>query len=96
MIKIEGVKIKSFLPGRLKLRIDDLEGEPQLAEALRAEIAEVDGIKHIETDAQAGTVLIKYDKKRVTSPESSQALFAALKRHFPNKDFSSIEKWLTS
>lgn len=94
MIKIEGVKIKSFLPGRLKLAIDDLVGEAQLAQDLQEEIAAVDGIKHIEADPDAGTVLIKYDKKRVTTPESSQALLAALKRHFPQKDFSVIEKWL--
>ncbi|MFO8153328.1 HMA2 domain-containing protein [Thioalkalivibrio sp.] len=93
MFQLEGVKVKWILPGRVTLRIDDLIGKPGLAESLKSDIAPIDGVKQIKVDADSGTVTLRYDRKRIGAPDSVTALLAALRRNFPNRDFSSIESW---
>lgn len=94
-MKIEGVKI-SWFPGRVKLRVEDLIGEDDLARRVQAEIAEIAGIKSIEVNPENGVVLIRYDRKTVTRPESVEALYSTLTRHFPRIDFTKIRDWLKS
>ncbi|MFO8003115.1 HMA2 domain-containing protein [Thioalkalivibrio sp.] len=93
MFQLEGVKIKWVLPGRIKLRIDDLIGQQGLADSLESDIAAIDGVKQIKVDADSGTVTLRYDRKRIWEPASVTALLATLKRHFPERDFRSIEDW---
>lgn len=93
MIQLDGVKIKWVLPGRVTLRIDELIGKPELAESLKSDVAVIGGVKQIKVDADTGTVTLRYDRKRIAAPDSVTALLAALRRHFPDRDFSSIEGW---
>jgi hypothetical protein len=93
MFQLEGVKIKWMLPGRITLRIDELVGKPELAESLISDVTAIDGVKQIKVDADAGTVTLRYDRKRIAAPDSVTALLAALRRNFPNRDFSRIESW---
>lgn len=93
MFHLEGVKIKWILPGRVTLRIDDLVGHQELADLLQSDVAAVDGIKQIKVDADSGTVTLRYDRKRIAKPDSVTALLGALRRHFPDRDFRSIEDW---
>lgn len=94
MVKLEGIKISYALPGRVKFRIADLEGEHVLAERLQDEVSRIDGIKEIEVDPEKGSVFIKYDKKQVSRPESAHALLSALKNALPKRDLSALEHWL--
>jgi copper chaperone CopZ len=94
-MKIEGVKI-SWFPGRVKLRVDDLIGEDDLAHRVQADIAQIAGIKSIEVNPDNGVVLIRYERKTVTQPESVEALYTALTQHFPRIDFTKIRDWLES
>jgi copper chaperone CopZ len=93
MFQLDGVKIKWFLPGRVTLRMDDLIGKRQLAENLKTEVSVIDGVKQIKVDADTGTVTLRYDRKRIAAPDSVAALLAALRRHFPDRDFNSLEDW---
>lgn len=93
MFHLEGVKIKWILPGRITLRIDDLIGRQELADRLQSDVSAVDGVKQIKVDAGSGTVTLRYDRKRIAKPDSVTALMAALRRHFPDRDFRSIEDW---
>lgn len=93
MFQLEGVKIKWILPGRITLHIEEVIGKPQLAESLKSDVAMIDGVKQIKVDADSGIVTLRYDRKRIAAPDSVGALLAALKRNFPNRDFSSLEDW---
>lgn len=93
MFQLEGVKIKWLLPGRVTLRIEELIGKPELAESLKSDVAIIDGVKQVKVDADSGTVTLRYDRKRIAAPDSVTALLAALRRNFPDRDFSSIESW---
>lgn len=95
MFKIEGVKI-SWFPGRVKLRVEELIGDDDLARRVEADIAEIAGIKSIEVKPENGVVLIRYDRKTVSQPESVEALYSALTRHFPRIDFTKVRDWLDS
>lgn len=94
MIKLEGLKISYALPGRVKFKIVELKGQEALARRLQGDVAKIDGIKEIEVDSEDGSVFLKYDKKRVSSPDSAKALLAALRQAFPKRDLSALEKWL--
>lgn len=94
--KIPGVKVVSFFPGRVKIRVDALEGKADFAHSLQSDLRKIDGIKLAEVDAEAATVLIKYEKKRITVPASVDALFGTLTRHFPDIDFSKLRQWFES
>ena len=94
MFQIEGVKIKWIRPGRITLRIDDLIGQQGLADSLESDVAAIDGVKKIKVDADSGTVTLRYDRKRIWEPASVTALLETLRRHFPERDFRSIEDWV--
>jgi hypothetical protein len=93
MFQLEGVKIKWILPGRVTLRIDELIGKPELAESLKSDVMGIGGVKQIKVDVDSGTVTLRYDRKRIAAPDSVAALMAALRRHFPDRDFNSLEDW---
>lgn len=91
----EGVKVASFIPGRVRIKVDELKGAEALAKRVEAELAEVPGIKTVEANGLSGSVLVKYDRKTIRSPSSAQQLGAALARLFPNRDLSRLTEWLS-
>jgi hypothetical protein len=93
-MQIEGVKLKSFFPGRVKLRVEAIEGDEQFARNVQDDLAALEGIKFVEADPERGTLMIKYDKKRLLQPDCAQALLAVLEGHFPSIDFDRIKGWL--
>ena len=87
---IEGVKILSFLPGRVKLRIEAVKGEEALAKKATSQIGAIDAIKKIMIDPGKGDVLINYDRKKIKEPDTINALSDTLSELFPNIDVASL------
>ena len=87
---IEGVKILSFLPGRVKLRIEAVKGEEALAKQATAQIGAIDAIKKIMVDPGKGDVLINYDRKKIKEPDTINALSDTLSELFPNMDVAAL------
>ena len=87
---IEGVKILSFLPGRVKLRIEAVKGEEALAKKATAQIGAIDAIKKIMVDPGKGDVLINYDRKKIKEPDTIDALSDTLSELFPDMDVAAL------
>jgi len=87
---IEGVKILSFLPGRVKLRIEAVKGEEALAKKATAQIGAIDAIKKIMVDPGKGDVLINYDRKKIKEPDTINALSDTLSELFPDMDVAAL------
>jgi len=87
---IEGVKILSFLPGRVKLRIEAVKGEESLAKKATAQIGAIDAIKKIMVDPGKGDVLINYDRKKIKEPDTINALSDTLSELFPDMDVAAL------
>ena len=92
----EGVKVLSFFPGRVRLRIDDLKGNRALAQAVEARLAGIAAISHVEANSASASLLVKYDRRQIGRPDSARALDAALRELFPRLNFSRLQHWLAS
>lgn len=91
---IPGIKIISYLPGRVKLRIEQLVDQPTLAKRASRELSDAVAIKKIDVDTAKGNVLIKYDRKRIREPDSIDQLSHILADLFPDYDWLSLRKLL--
>ncbi|ADE14536.1 hypothetical protein Nhal_1385 [Nitrosococcus halophilus Nc 4] len=92
----EGVRVTSFVPGRVRLRFQLLKGNTELAQTVKDEVALVPGIKQVEASEISSSILVVYDKQQITSPDSVQALITTLKRLFPGVELGQLETFLES
>lgn len=67
---VTAANVVSFAPGRARLRLRALRGQPPLAAQLEQALAAVDGVRQAQASPTTGSVLITFDAKRYPSPES--------------------------
>lgn len=67
--------LASFAPGRARLRLSQLRGQPQLAEQVVLAAAAIDGIDQVQANATTGSLVILFDADRYPTPD---ALLSAL------------------
>jgi hypothetical protein len=90
----EDVRIVHFLPGRLRLKVAAIRGDPAHAERLRAAFGQVPGVQEIAYNTLTGSVLIRYDGRRLQEEDASQRLRATLREYLPGLDADAILSWL--
>ena len=93
-MEFEGVKVVHFIPGRVRLRVDRLRGEPAFADKVRERLSAVDAIRHVDASDLTGSVLVEYDPVAIARPESIDGLVAALNDLFPTFDTNVVHHWL--
>jgi len=91
---METVQIVSFVPGRVRLKVAELEDNAELAARVQYELNSVSGIHSVEIKPATGSVLVKYDPLRVADPASLNLLCNKLKTLFPDIDVDRIRSWL--
>lgn len=94
MASYEEVKIVHFLPGRVRLKVAAIKGDPGRAEHLRAVFAQVPGVLGIDYNTLTGSVLIRYDAGRLRQPDAAARLRTVLQTHLPGLDADEILDWL--
>jgi copper chaperone CopZ len=94
MFSIDGIKVVSFFPGRVRLRVDKIHADKSFAKLVDTKLKPIPGIKKLEVSQEAGTVFIAYDKKTLKQPETSKQLMASLAELFPELDVTRIKKFL--
>lgn len=62
--------VASFAPGRARLRLQQLRGQPSMAEEVAATVAALDGVDQVQAKATTGSVVILFDPDRYPTPES--------------------------
>lgn len=95
MMQIGGAKVVSFIPGRVRLKIDALQGDPELAGRVEKRLREVAAVTSVETKPETGSVLVKYNRREISKPENVDALCSRLTELFPDFDVERVRKWLT-
>jgi hypothetical protein len=93
-VKYRGVRVASFVPGRVRIKLGTMMSDPGLLGALEAELGAVPGVEKIDFGKFTGSVLIVYDGKTLRTSKSVQALESICKRHFPELDLATARKWL--
>jgi hypothetical protein len=95
-MSVQGIEIVHALPGRVRVKIARLKGDPALAGESQKKLGGVPGIQEIEANPVTGSVLIHYDKKQLMSLESLQALSETLAQLVPDLDTGRLSAWLTA
>jgi hypothetical protein len=93
-VAYRGVKVASFVPGRVRIKLGTMMSDPVLLDALDSELSVVPGVERIEFSKFTGSVLIVYDRKALRTSRSVQALEGICKRHFPELDLTNARRWL--
>jgi hypothetical protein len=94
MLSFPGVKVVSFIPGRVRLRVEKMKGNQDFAERVEKELSENSALKLVETKADSGSVLIKYDRKLLKQEHHADELLKSLRRLFPGFDTEKLRKYL--
>ncbi len=85
-LDIDGVKVLSFFPGRLHLRVDRVKDDPDFAARVEREIGAVRGVKDVTVKPDDGKVLLKYRLGALKDREAVDEMFDTLGSLFPDLD----------
>jgi hypothetical protein len=61
------ISVCSAVPGRIRLRIKDVKGNPKLATELQDRLRSLEGVQRAEANLRAGSITINYDHQRVSA-----------------------------
>jgi len=86
---VEGIKIVSALPGRVRLRAAKFKRDPELARRASEKLAQVPGIQKVETNPLTGSMLVLFDLAQVAG-EAIEPLGAVLAEFFPEIEALSL------
>ncbi len=95
-MEIEGLKVVHALPGRVRLRVARVKGNPALARQAQERLAQVPGIRQVEAKPGTGSLLIHYDTERLLSLASLEILSATLGELFPEIEVATLMAGLLS
>lgn len=59
------IEIRHEMPGRLRLRVPDIERQPALATALSAALAQEPGVRQVRANAACGSLVVGYEPGRL-------------------------------
>ena len=88
---IKGITVVHAIPGRLRLKVDKVKGDPVFAQKAETTLGQVSGIERVEAKPLTGSVLIYFDLAKLLAAGAFTALtdgFAAL---FPEIDQEAFE-----
>ncbi len=95
-MELEGLKVVHALPGRVRLRVAKVKGNPALARQAQEKLVRVPGIRQVEAKPGTGSLLIHYDGDRLFSPDSLEILSETLGELFPEIEVLSLAAGLAS
>jgi heavy-metal-associated domain-containing protein len=87
-----GVTVKHAIPGRIRLRLQQMLHNEALAEKLTPLLAAVPGIVSVEASIATGSLLINFRPGDLATPKTRSNLAGVLRRFFPRLDTESLIK----
>ena len=92
---IEGIQVVHALPGRVRLKVAKVKGNPELARNAQEKLAAVPGIQQVEANPVTGSVLVLFDLASVAA-ETIEPLGEVLAEFFPEIEALSLISGLAS
>jgi Heavy metal associated domain 2 len=93
---IAGIKVVHAMPGRIRVKISRLKGNPVVAREIEAQLSDVQGIQRVEVNLVTGSVLVFYDPEQMAPSDSLFSLAGTFAALFPGLNPSELQAWLTS
>ena len=92
---VEGIQVVHALPGRVRLKVAKVKGNPELARNAQEKLAAVPGIQRVEANPVTGSVLVLFDLASLAA-ESLEPLGEVLAEFFPEIEALSSISGLTA
>lgn len=80
---IKGIRVVHAMPGRVRLKVDKVKGDPAFAHQAQAKLAQMPGIKKVEAHPLTGSVLVHYDAAALLADGALAALTDGFSELFP-------------
>jgi len=81
---LTGIELRHAIPGRVRLRIPGIKGQPALAREIERQLAGLTVVRRVEVSAVTGSVLVVYD------PADSAALAGLGRMMIPGLDLDGM------
>jgi hypothetical protein len=88
---IKGITVVHAIPGRLRLKVDKVKGDPVFAQKAEDTLRQVSGIERVEAKPLTGSVLIYYDLAKLLAAGAFTALTEGFAALFPEIDQEAFE-----
>jgi Heavy metal associated domain 2 len=95
-MELEGLKVVHALPGRVRLRVAKVKGNPALARQAQGKLAKVPGIRQVEANPGTGSLLVHFDQDQLLSTASLEILSVTLGELFPEIEVLALAAGLAS
>ena len=95
-MELEGLRVVHALPGRVRLKVAKIKGNPAQARQAQEKLAKVPGIRQVEAKPGTGSLLIHYDTDHLFSTASLEILSVTLGELFPEIEVLTLAAWLAS
>jgi hypothetical protein len=92
----QDIVVVHAIPGRLRLKVAKIKGDPALARKAQNALIRVPGVKQVEAQPLTGSVLIHYELAEVLTEEAAMALTDAFSRLFPEIDTAALVRGIES
>jgi hypothetical protein len=93
---LEDIAVVHTIPGRLRLRVEKVKGDPAFARKVQNTLSRVPGIKQVEAKPLTGSVLIQYELDKILTEEAAMALTDRLSQLFPEIDPGGLVQGIES
>lgn len=93
---IDNVRVTHFMPGRVRIRMEDIKGNPETAEWVRSTLGEIHGVRATNVSIVTGSILLTYDRRSILTEQAAESLGSALNTLFPELDVAKLLIWLVS
>jgi hypothetical protein len=93
---IDGIVVVHAIPGRLRLKVDKIKGDPAFARKAQNILGRVPGVKQVEARPLTGSVLIHYELAKILTEEAAMALTDGFSQLFPGIDSGALVRGMES
>src|SRR5262249_8891781 len=85
------VTVAHAMPGRLRLKVAGIRGNPDLAADLQQRLVAIPAVQNVEVNTVTSSVIIGYDAAALTTDDSFRTLATSLATVFPSVDLSQVD-----
>jgi len=88
---VDRLRIVHAIPGRVRLKVDEVRANPTLAEAIEDRLVSVPGISWVEANPRTGSVLVVYEMESISS-DTLPRLSAVLSPLIPGFSIEDLQR----
>jgi len=93
---VTGIRVAHAIPGRIRIRIPALKGNPMLGREVAEHVWTLTGVRWVETNASTGSLLVQYDPENPAWRDQIEDMVGSLVPLLPELDVRSMAEAFSS